>query len=47
MKALSKRKRKAIPMHKEVRQPKYRQRVENDDTKYTRKIKHKGDDNDC
>lgn len=42
MKASSKRKRKPIPMHKEVRQPKYRQRVEQDETKYTRKIKHKG-----
>ena len=27
---------------KEVREPKYRQRVERDRTKYTRKMKHKG-----
>lgn len=27
---------------KEVREPKYRQRVERDRTKYTRKVKHKG-----
>lgn len=26
---------------KEVREPKYRQRVERDRTKYTRKVKHK------
>lgn len=44
MKTLSKgRRRKAIPVHKEVREPKYRQRVEPDETKYTRKKKHKGD----
>lgn len=27
---------------KEVREPKYRQRVERDRTKYTRRVKHKG-----
>lgn len=46
MKTLSKRKRKAIPVHREVREPKYRQRVEQDQTKYTRKVKHKGDSNE-
>ena len=44
MKTLSKgRQRKSIPLHKEVREPKYRQRVEQDQTKYTRKVKYKGD----
>lgn len=47
MKTSSKgRQRKAIPLHREVREPKYRQRVEQDQTKYTRKVKHKGDKND-
>lgn len=41
MKTSSKRKRKAIPIHKEVREVKYRQRVEEDSTKYTRKVKHR------
>jgi hypothetical protein len=31
------------PVHKEVRTPKYRQRIEEDKTKYKRKKKHKED----
>lgn len=34
------------PVHKEVRTPKYRQRIEKDRTKYTRKKKRKGEPSD-
>lgn len=34
------------PVHKDVRTPKYKQRVEEDRTKYKRKKKHKDEHND-